>query len=163
MSINDHFTIGETSDLLGITEREVVKYFGIEKRDGRVQREISIPEIERYCDTTEKQLDIIKQSFVKDKTGVEIKGVRAVNPANGKIIPIFLPFMLSRTENFGLFNFSEISVFATGIIVRWISIFQCPYPQSQFVSCCFFYNTEHIQLRPFWTWNARLRFLSIRS
>jgi len=49
MSINDHFTIGETSDLLGITEREVVKYFGIEKRDGRVQREISIPEIERYC------------------------------------------------------------------------------------------------------------------
>ena len=50
----------------------------------------NLPEIERYCDTTEKQLDIIKQSFVKDKTGVEIKGVRAVNPANGKIIPIFV-------------------------------------------------------------------------
>lgn len=50
----------------------------------------NLPEIERYCATTEKQLNIIKQSSAKDKTGVEIKGIRVVNPANGKIIPIFV-------------------------------------------------------------------------
>jgi len=50
----------------------------------------NLTEIERYCAIATKQLNIDKQHFDKNKTGVEIKGIKAINPINQKEIPIFV-------------------------------------------------------------------------
>ncbi len=47
-------------------------------------------EIEAYKKEAAKKSDFERTELVKDKTGVELKGVRAINPANGKEIPIFI-------------------------------------------------------------------------
>lgn len=46
-------------------------------------------EIEKYILDTSKKTDLDRQ-IEKDKTGVELKGVKAVNPVSGKEIPIFI-------------------------------------------------------------------------
>ena len=47
-------------------------------------------EVEAYKAEAAKKSDFERTELVKDKTGVEIKGVRAINPATGKEIPIFI-------------------------------------------------------------------------
>ena len=47
-------------------------------------------EIEAYKKEASKKSDFERTELVKDKTGVELKGVKAINPANGKEIPIFI-------------------------------------------------------------------------
>ena len=47
-------------------------------------------EIEEYKAQAARKSDFERTELVKDKTGVELKGVRAINPANGKEIPIFI-------------------------------------------------------------------------
>ncbi|MBQ8583146.1 MAG: leucine--tRNA ligase [Clostridia bacterium] len=47
-------------------------------------------EIEAYKALAAKKSDFERTELVKEKTGVELKGVRAINPANGKEIPIFI-------------------------------------------------------------------------
>ena len=47
-------------------------------------------EIEAYKAEAAKKSDFERTELVKDKTGVEIKGIRAINPATGKEIPIFI-------------------------------------------------------------------------
>ncbi len=47
-------------------------------------------EIEAYKAEAAKKSDFERTELVKDKTGVEIKGVRAINPATEKEIPIFI-------------------------------------------------------------------------
>ena len=47
-------------------------------------------EVQRYVDEAERKSDFERTELVKDKTGVELKGVRAVNPLTGKEIPIFI-------------------------------------------------------------------------
>ena len=47
-------------------------------------------ELEAYKREAAKKSDFERTELVKDKTGVEIKGVRAINPATGKEIPIFI-------------------------------------------------------------------------
>ena len=47
-------------------------------------------DIEAYKAEAAKKSDFERTELVKDKTGVEIKGVRAINPATGKEIPIFI-------------------------------------------------------------------------
>ncbi len=47
-------------------------------------------EIEAYKREAAKKSDFERTELVKDKTGVEIKGVRAINPATGTEIPIFI-------------------------------------------------------------------------
>ena len=47
-------------------------------------------EILKYREEAAKKSDFERTELVKDKTGVEIKGVRAINPATGKEIPIFI-------------------------------------------------------------------------
>ena len=47
-------------------------------------------EIVKYREEAAKKSDFERTELVKDKTGVEIKGVRAINPATGKEIPIFI-------------------------------------------------------------------------
>ena len=47
-------------------------------------------EVEAYKAAAAKKSDFERTELVKEKTGVELKGVRAINPANGKEIPIFI-------------------------------------------------------------------------
>ena len=43
--------------------------------------------IAAYRDEAAKKSDFERTELAKDKTGVEIDGIRAVNPVNGKEIP----------------------------------------------------------------------------
>ncbi len=47
-------------------------------------------EIEEYQALAARKSDFERTEMVKEKTGVELKGVKAINPVNGKEIPIFI-------------------------------------------------------------------------
>ena len=47
-------------------------------------------EVEAYQRAAASKSDLERTDLAKDKTGVELKGVRAVNPATGNEIPIFI-------------------------------------------------------------------------
>lgn len=47
-------------------------------------------EIKAYVEASARKSDFERTELAKDKTGVEICGVRAVNPVNGKEIPIYI-------------------------------------------------------------------------
>ena len=47
-------------------------------------------EVVAYREQAAKKSDFERTELVKDKTGVELKGVRAINPATGGEIPIFI-------------------------------------------------------------------------
>lgn len=47
------------------------------------------PEVEAYRKETAKKSDFLRSEMNKDKTGVQLKGVFAINPVNGKKVPIF--------------------------------------------------------------------------
>ena len=59
----------------------------IEKWSGVIT---NLPELEAYKLAASKKSDFERTELVKEKTGVEIKGVKAINPATGKEIPIFV-------------------------------------------------------------------------
>jgi leucyl-tRNA synthetase len=50
----------------------------------------NINEVLKYVDETAKRTDIERSAEGKEKTGIELKGVRAVNPANTSDIPVFI-------------------------------------------------------------------------
>ncbi|MFH1546661.1 MAG: class I tRNA ligase family protein, partial [Patescibacteria group bacterium] len=47
-------------------------------------------EVEKYIQEAAKKSDLERGELNKEKTGVELKGVRAINPVNGEEIPIFV-------------------------------------------------------------------------
>ncbi|MBQ4153239.1 MAG: leucine--tRNA ligase, partial [Oscillospiraceae bacterium] len=59
----------------------------IEKWADRLE---NLEEIQAYQAEAAKKSDFERTELVKDKTGVELKGVRGINPVNGKEIPIFI-------------------------------------------------------------------------
>ena len=50
----------------------------------------NLDEIKAYQVEATKKSDFERTELVKDKTGVELKGIRAINPVNQKEIPIFV-------------------------------------------------------------------------
>ena len=50
----------------------------------------NLDEIKAYQEAAARKSDFERTEVNKDKTGVELKGVRAVNPVNNKEIPIFI-------------------------------------------------------------------------
>lgn len=50
----------------------------------------NIDAVRAYRDEAARKSDFERTELVKDKTGVKLDGVRAVNPVNGKEIPIFV-------------------------------------------------------------------------
>ena len=50
----------------------------------------NIAEIEEYAINAKKKTEFERVQLAKDKTGVEIKGIRAINPVNGKEIPVWV-------------------------------------------------------------------------
>ena len=47
-------------------------------------------EVKKYINETKKKTEIERTAEGKDKTGVELKGVKAINPANNEEIPVFM-------------------------------------------------------------------------
>ena len=50
----------------------------------------NMEEIRAYQEKAARKSDFERTEMVKDKTGVELKGIRAINPVNGREIPIFI-------------------------------------------------------------------------
>ena len=50
----------------------------------------NIEEVREYIEKAKRKTELDRLSEDKDKTGVELKGVKAVNPANGEEIPIWI-------------------------------------------------------------------------
>ncbi len=59
----------------------------IEKYRDRIA---NISELDKYKDDCAKKTEFERTQLVKDKTGVCIDGISAINPANGKEIPIYI-------------------------------------------------------------------------
>ena len=59
----------------------------IEKYKDRIS---NMDEVEEYKKQASLKSDFERSEINKDKTGVEIKGLKAINPANGKEIPIWI-------------------------------------------------------------------------
>jgi leucyl-tRNA synthetase len=53
-------------------------------------RLVNADEVKAYQDAAAKKSDFERTEMAKDKTGVELKGVRAINPVTGSEIPIFI-------------------------------------------------------------------------
>ncbi len=49
----------------------------------------NLKEVERYLDQAKKKSELQRTELEKEKTGVELKGVKAINPANKKEVPVF--------------------------------------------------------------------------
>jgi leucyl-tRNA synthetase len=47
-------------------------------------------EVEQYINEAKKKAELERTAEDKDKTGVELKGVKAINPANGEEIPVWI-------------------------------------------------------------------------
>jgi len=47
-------------------------------------------EVEKYIKQAQKKNDLQRASLEKEKTGVELKGIKAVNPANNEAIPVWI-------------------------------------------------------------------------
>ncbi len=47
-------------------------------------------EVAKYIEETKKKSEIERTTETKEKTGVELKGIKAVNPANGEEIPVWI-------------------------------------------------------------------------
>ncbi|MBO4769400.1 MAG: leucine--tRNA ligase [Clostridia bacterium] len=94
-----NFAIAGTGDYLRIYTTRCDTMFGvtfmviapehpiIEKYAGRIK---NMPELEAYRAECAKKTEFERTQLVKDKTGVRIDGLTAVNPANGKEIPIYI-------------------------------------------------------------------------
>ena len=50
----------------------------------------NMDEVDAYRTAAAKKSDFERSELAKDKTGVELKGVRAVNPVNGREIPVWI-------------------------------------------------------------------------
>jgi leucyl-tRNA synthetase len=50
----------------------------------------NLSEAKKYIDQTKKKSEIERTNLSKEKTGVELKGIKAINPANQEELPIFL-------------------------------------------------------------------------
>ncbi|NLD88419.1 MAG: leucine--tRNA ligase [Clostridiales bacterium] len=47
-------------------------------------------EVKKYQEASKRKSDFERTELAKDKTGVELKGIKAINPVNNKEIPIFI-------------------------------------------------------------------------
>ncbi|MCX6812722.1 MAG: leucine--tRNA ligase [Candidatus Berkelbacteria bacterium] len=50
----------------------------------------NLSEVEKYIEESKKKSDLERTELQKDKTGVELEGVKAINPINGKEISVFV-------------------------------------------------------------------------
>ena len=94
-----NFTIAGTDDVLRIYTTRPDTMFGvtfmviapehpiIEKYRDKIA---NIDALDAYKEACAKKTEFERTQLVKDKTGVRIEGLAAINPANGKEIPIYI-------------------------------------------------------------------------
>ena len=63
--------------------------------DGKLIKELmprveNKDEVNAYIEETKKKSSMDRTELNKDKSGVEVKGIKAINPVNGKEVPVFL-------------------------------------------------------------------------
>ncbi|MFH1225720.1 MAG: leucine--tRNA ligase [bacterium] len=61
----------------------------------------NIKEVEKYIQQAKKKSDLERTELQKTKTGVELKGVKAINPVNNQEIPIFVADYVLAGYGFG--------------------------------------------------------------
>ena len=86
----DHLTVYTTrpDTLFGATYMVISpEHPMIEKYQDEIT---NLEEIRAYQEQAARKSDFERSELAKDKTGVEMKGIRAVNPVNGKEIPIWV-------------------------------------------------------------------------
>ncbi len=84
--------------LFGVTfmviapEHKIISSLFAESESANCEKlKISNPkEVEEYIKKAKKKSDLERAELTKEKTGVELKGIKAVNPVNQKKIPIFV-------------------------------------------------------------------------
>ena len=89
-TVGDSLTVYTTrcDTLFGATYMVIApEHENIEKWRGVIK---NYDEVEAYRMQAAKKSDFERTELAKDKTGVELVGVKAINPANGKEIPIFI-------------------------------------------------------------------------
>ncbi|OGF61893.1 leucine--tRNA ligase [Candidatus Giovannonibacteria bacterium RIFCSPLOWO2_01_FULL_44_40] len=59
----------------------------IQNLESRIQ---NLEEVEKYITQSKKKTQLQRQKEEKEKTGVELKGIKAINPANGEEIPVWV-------------------------------------------------------------------------
>ncbi len=57
--------------------------------EGKIKVE-NVEEVEKYIEKARKKSELERTELEKEKTGVEIKGIKAVNPINGEKIPVWV-------------------------------------------------------------------------
>lgn len=94
-----NFKISETSDNLTIFTTHPETLFGvtymvispehplINKYKDRIK---NFAEVEEYKNAASKKSDFERTELSKEKTGVELKGIKAINPADSKEIPVWI-------------------------------------------------------------------------
>ena len=93
------FNVAGTDDVLTVYTTRCDTLFGatymvvspehpyLDKYKDRIN---NFADIEKYREEAAKKSDFERSELAKDKTGVEIDGLKAVNPVNGKEIPIWV-------------------------------------------------------------------------
>lgn len=94
-----NFTLSETDETLRIYTTRPDTLFGVTFMvmapehpliDKYSERISNMDEVENYRTECGKKTEFERTQLVKDKTGVKLSGLTAVNPVNGKEIPIFI-------------------------------------------------------------------------
>lgn len=65
----------------------------VAKAAGNKEQEAGIPNVEevrKYLEETKKKSDLERTELAKEKTGIKLEGIEAVNPFNGETVPVFV-------------------------------------------------------------------------
>ena len=88
--LDDKLTVYTTrpDTMFGVTFMVVApEHPMIKKYADRIE---NLSEIEAYAVNAKKKTEFERVQLAKDKTGVEIKGITVINPANGKEVPVWV-------------------------------------------------------------------------
>ncbi|MBI4087230.1 MAG: class I tRNA ligase family protein [Candidatus Liptonbacteria bacterium] len=78
---------GATYMVLAPEHPLVAELIGVKGQGSRVK---NVEEVEKYITTAKHKTELMRQEEAKDKTGVELKGVKAINPATKEEISIWI-------------------------------------------------------------------------
>ncbi len=70
-----------------VIEKLKLSPYGRSPEGGKIE---NYREVEKYIQKAAKKSDLDRTDLAKDKTGVELKGIQAINPANNEPIPIWV-------------------------------------------------------------------------
>ncbi len=82
-------TIFGATYLVLAPEHPIISHLQLACRTGRFSIS-NFKEVKEYINKAKKKTQLQRQQEAKEKTGVELKGIKAINPANGEEIPIWI-------------------------------------------------------------------------